>query len=164
LACQLMLLPGAAHEHVDLGHAVRLGEIVVGAELHRRDRRLDGAVAGDDDDFRRVGLRAERLERFEAVHLRHHDVDQGDVERLVAHGLERRLAVADADHVMAAPAEEGGENLREVLFVLAHEDAYASTIWMVDHAARIGKRTRNTLPSPTTLSTSMRPPCSVMIE
>ncbi len=41
LARELMLLPRAAHEHVDLGHAIRLRHVVVGAELHGVDRRLD---------------------------------------------------------------------------------------------------------------------------
>ena len=56
LARELMLLPRAPHEDVDLGHAIRLRHVVVRAELHRVDRRLDRAVAGDDDDLRRIGL------------------------------------------------------------------------------------------------------------
>ena len=47
------LFPRAAHEHVDLRQAIRLRHVVVRAELHRGDRRLDRAVAGDDDAPRR---------------------------------------------------------------------------------------------------------------
>src|SRR5205823_11980883 len=53
LAREATLLPRATHEHVDLGHPVRFGLVVVRAELHGTDRRLDGAVARDDDDLRR---------------------------------------------------------------------------------------------------------------
>ena len=127
------------------------------------------AVAGDDDDLRRIGLGAQLLERLEAVHLRHHDVEQRDVEGLVAQRLNRRLAVADAHDVMAAAAQKRRENLREILFVFGDEHANAArgrgrgVHRRVDHAAFAGKRMRKTLPSPTALSTSMRPPCSVTI-
>ena len=96
LARELVLLPRAPHQHVDLRHAIRLGEVVVGAELHRVDRRLDGAVAGDDDDFRRRQLVADLPQHLEPVHLRHHDVEQRHVERLGAQRIERGAAVAVA--------------------------------------------------------------------
>ena len=88
-----------------------------------------------------------------------------DVERLVAHRLQRRAAVAHADDVMSAAAEERAQNLREILLVLGDEDANAAAARCdrFRHAALAGSRMRNTLPSPTTLSTSMRPPCSVTI-
>ena len=112
---------------------------------------------------------AQMLERLESVHLRHDDVDQRDVERLVAHRLQRGLAVADTDDVVPAAAQKRAENLREILLVLGDENANAARratsrqAWSRHAAAATASRMRNTLPSPTTLSTSMRPPCSVTI-
>jgi hypothetical protein len=178
---QLVLLPRAADQYIDLGHPIRFGQVVVRAELHRRDRGFDGAVAGDDDDLGRLGFGAQLAQHLEPVHLRHHDVDDGDVIGFVAERLKRRLAVADARHLVAAASQKCAEDLREILFIFGHEHANAAARLRVSRralerrpvgsraAARhsspppAGRRMRNTLPSPTVLSTSMRPPCSVTI-
>jgi hypothetical protein len=113
-----------------------------------------------------------------AVHLRHHDVDDRDVVGFVAKRLKRRLAVADARHLMPSASQEGAEDLREILFVFRHQHPDAAArlrvnrrplerrpVWgrAARHLSPAGRRIRNTLPSPTVLSTSMRPPCSVTI-
>ena len=106
LARQPTLLPRATHEHVDLRHAIRLRHVVVRAELHRADRRLDGAVAGDDDDLRRIGFGAHLLQHLEPVELGHHDVEQRDVVRFGAQRLERGATVGDGVHGVAAAARK----------------------------------------------------------
>ena len=177
LARELVLLPRAAHEHVDLGHAIRLGHVVVRAELHRGDRRFDGAVAGDDDDLRRIGLGAQLAQRLEPVHLRHHDVDERDVERFVAQRLERRLAVARRTRPggrgragtrrgSARDSPRPPRRARECGSAACRRgplDRPVGSRGAAHHLPPAGRRMRNTLPSPTTLSTSMRPPCSVTI-
>ena len=126
LARELMLLPRAPHQHVDLGHAVRLRHVVVRAELHRGDRRLDGAVAGDDDDLRRIGLGAQMLERLETVHLRHDDVDSATSNASSRIACSAALPVAHAHDVMAAAAQERAQDLREILLVFGDENANAA--------------------------------------
>ena len=70
-----------------------------------------------------------------------------------------RCAVA----VVSAAAQERAQNLGEILLVFRDENPNAARSLGVAHAATEGRRMRKTLPSPTTLSTSMRPPCSVTI-
>src|SRR5207302_896448 len=118
---------------------------------------------GDDDDLRRIGLDAQVLQRLEPVHLRHDDVDERDVERLVADRLERGFSVAHTHDVVPPPAQEGAEDLREVLFILGNQYANSPAACRLGHAALAGSRMRKMLPSPTTLSTSIRPPCSLTI-
>ena len=121
LAREAALLPRAPHEHVDLRHAIRLGHVVVRAELHRADGGLDGAVARDDDDLRRIGVGAHLLQHLEPVQLGHHDVEQRDVVRLGAQCVERRTAVGHGVHGVAASGQEVREDLSEVQLVLGDE-------------------------------------------
>ena len=103
---ELSLLPCTLDEYIDLRHAIRLRHIVVSSELHRRDRCLDRAVARDDDDLGRVWLLAHLPKYLEPIHLGHHDVKQGHVERLGAQGLERRTPVRHGRHLMSAAGEK----------------------------------------------------------
>jgi hypothetical protein len=119
---ELLLLPGPAHEHVDLGHAVRLRQVVVGSEPNGADRRLDGAVAGDDDDLRWGGLGAQLSQHLQAVQLGHHDVQERDVERLRPERVERRATVVGGRDRVPAADQELVEELGEVGFVLGDED------------------------------------------
>ena len=186
---ELALLPGPPNEYVDLGHPVRLRHVVVGAELHRRDGGLDGPVAGNDDDLGGVGLLAHLTQNLEAVHLRHHDVEEGDVEALGTECLERGATVRDRGDLMSSAREEAREDLTEVLFILGDEDANATLFrhrrlggYRRGDRARVrrsgdghtatcsgwlvaaGSTIRKTLPLPTTLSTSMRPEFSATSE
>ena len=121
LAREATLLPRATHEHVDLGHAIRLRHVVVRAELHRADGRLDGAVARDDDDLGRVGFGAYLLQHLEPVELGHHDVEQRDVVRFGAQRFDRGASIGDGANGAAATAQEVRQDLTEVHFVLGHE-------------------------------------------
>ncbi len=72
-------LQGLLEDDLQLLDVDRLAEVVLGAELHRLDRRLDRAVGGHDDDHR---LRAHLLdlrEQLDPVHARHAQVGEDDV-------------------------------------------------------------------------------------
>ena len=64
-------------EHALAGE--RLLDEIKGAELRRFDRRAHGAVARDDHDRQRVVGLADLLQRFEAVHAGHFDVEKDQV-------------------------------------------------------------------------------------
>mgnify|MGYP003694332663 CR=1 FL=1 len=66
----------------------RLGDVVEGAGLHRRDRALDRRVGGDDDDGEVLVDALQLVERRDAVDAGHHDVDDRGVERQRARQLE----------------------------------------------------------------------------
>ena len=98
-------LRSSARDHeVELGELVGLGEVVEGAQLHRRDRAVDAAVAGQHHD---LGARRElldALEQLDAVHARHLDVDEGGLDAAFFDAAQRALAVAGlADAVAWRP-------------------------------------------------------------
>ena len=51
----------------------------------------------DDDGYRALGGMREpiHLERLDAVHLRHPDIEQGDIEAMRVERIQRLLAVLD---------------------------------------------------------------------
>ena len=157
LAREPPLLPRAAHEHVDLRHPVRLGEVVVGAELHRADRAVDRRVPRDDDDLGGRRILPHRAQHLEAVHRGHQDVEERDVEALRAQRVERRAAIRALRHVAAALDEELREHGAQMRLVLRHEHFDPRGLVHAAPGAN-GSRTRKVLPRPTALSTSMRPP------
>ena len=66
----------------------RLGDVVVRAELDRADRGLDRAERGDHHDVRRLGQRHHAADQIEAVHLRHAQVGDDQIEAIGARELE----------------------------------------------------------------------------
>ena len=67
VAHQRALLERALDDDVDLVDLERLGQVVVGAVLHRRDRGLGRGEGGDHDHLR---VRARRLDAVEHVEAR----------------------------------------------------------------------------------------------
>jgi hypothetical protein len=59
---------------------IGLGEIIIRAEFHRLDGRLDGSVSGQHDHFGRVRSLVDAAQKFESVHARHVDVAQQHVD------------------------------------------------------------------------------------
>ena len=86
---------GPAQQRADAGRQLlgceRLGEVVVGAGLEPGDHVV-GVGPGRHHDDRHVARSADRPAHLEAVDAGQHDVDEHDVGRLAAEGLERFLA------------------------------------------------------------------------
>ena len=103
----------------------RLEDVVVGAELHRLDRRLRRAVGGHhDDDLPRVDL-PDFLERIEPALLAHADVHHDEVGlrlRAMPDALVARLGAQDVERLLFQQAAEG---IVDVLLVVDDEDALA---------------------------------------
>ena len=102
---QLLLLElrlaAAAQHRADAGDelagAVRLGHVVVRADLQAHDL-VDFAVAGGDHDDRHIRAQPDVLAHLGAAHARQHQVQQDDVDVIGLELRQRGRAVArDAD-------------------------------------------------------------------
>ncbi len=155
------LLPRPPHEDIDFGQPVWLGDVVVRAELHRGDRGIDRAVPRDDDALRRRRVFANLAQDFEAVELRHHDVEQRNIERLRVQRVERGAPVERDRHPVAATREVALQEFAKIRLVFRHEDA--DRLVAGHRCSTVGSSTRKVLPWPSALSTSMRPLCSWMM-
>jgi hypothetical protein len=138
------LFPGAPHKHVNLGEAIRFRHVVIGAEPHRGDRRVDGPVAGNDDALRGRRVFTDMAQHFDAVHFRHHDVEQRDVERLGAQNAQRRATVTGDGHLVTAPLKVALQQFAEMDFIFGDEefDGLIVPHW----ASTVGRITRNVEP------------------
>ena len=92
LGHQLPPLHGVAHHDEHFVVLERLGDVVEGAALHRRDRGLDRRERRDHDHRQILVDLLQLLERRDAVDARHHHVDDRGVERRRARELEPFLA------------------------------------------------------------------------
>ena len=82
LAAQRALAERLVGDEQQLLDLERLGDVVVRAELDRADRGLDRAERGDHHDVRRLGQRHHAADQIEAVHLRHAQVGDDEIEPL----------------------------------------------------------------------------------
>src|SRR5258707_1248748 len=74
------LLDGVADENDYAFEGERLFDEIEGAKFGGADGGFDGAVAGDDDDARRLRGALEAAEGFHAVHAGEPDVERNDVD------------------------------------------------------------------------------------
>ena len=84
---------------------------VPGPELHRLDRGLDRPVAGQDHHRGRGVPLLEPLQDLEPVHLRHLDVEEDEVRRLLLGDLQPHRAARGEEHLVPLVLEdhlEGG--------------------------------------------------------
>src|SRR3974390_3202182 len=141
----------------------RLRDVVEGTELHRLDRRVDLREPGDHDDIH-VGMRLlYPAQHFEAVHIWHHDVEDHHVVAIFLDFLQGLPPVLHGLDLEFLAAEDAQATSEDDLFVVhdqnsrAHETA--SLILLSDSAdgGVSGKKMRNADPSPTLLSTSIKP-------
>ena len=111
----------------DMDQAVgleRLLDKVVGALLDRGDGGFDRAVAGDHH-HRQIGLLAlERLQDLDAVEpaALQPDVEDDELRAALAHGGERRLAVAGDARLIAFVLEDARDQVADVLLVVDDQD------------------------------------------
>ena len=100
-----------------LGHAERLHEVVVGAELEPHDA-VGLEPAGGEHDDRHPRRRADRPADVAAVDVGQHEVEQDDVRLVPAHRLEpRRAGRGDLDPVPLA-LQRRSQRVRDRLLVL----------------------------------------------
>ena len=121
---QLLLLEGVLDQGGEFFLGEGLGQVVVGAELHRFDRRFDGAVPGHHDHRH---LRLELLDPaqgLDPIQFRHLDVEQQQIPgRFSLLEDPQHLERAPVGRDLVAPAAEHlGEVLAHPLFVVTDDD------------------------------------------
>src|SRR6266487_4242235 len=102
-----------------------LGEVILGADLDTADDSVD-LVDRRDHDHRHVlkhGIALQSLEHRDAVELGHDDVEQDNVERILAQDLERLLAVCRGADPVALLLEAAGQEHPVERVVVDDEDA-----------------------------------------
>ena len=78
LALLLVDLGEPLEQALQLVRIERLGEVILGAGLDRFDRRVDGALRGQQDHLDVVDLGLQRLQQLDAAHARHDQIGDDD--------------------------------------------------------------------------------------
>ena len=100
----------------------RLGDVVEGAALHRRDRVLHRRERGDHQHRQVVVDLLQLVERGDPVHPRHHHVDDRRVERHRAREVEPLPRAGSKADVVPLAGEQRVENLAHDLLVVDDQD------------------------------------------
>ena len=123
-AAQLRRLDRARDDEQQPIALERLFDEIVGADLDRLDRRLDGAVAADHDHRHRRHVGPHPLQDFDAVELAVLQPDVEDQQRRLA-GVDcrkRLLAVGRLARRIAFVAQDAGDQHPDVGFVVYDQD------------------------------------------
>ena len=103
----------------------RLGQIFVGPGIKPFDYVARFGLGRHQND-RRERQRRVRLDPpadFDAVELRHHDVEQNEVRPMLARDRQRLLAVARMQHLIAVRLQPRRQNIAIGLVVVGDQDA-----------------------------------------
>ena len=99
----------------------RLGDVVVGAGLHRLDGIFDGRIRGHQD-HEAIGLAPlDFAQQFEATHLGHLVVGQNQLELRLGQERHRLRAVLGGANLVAERLEKRGEAAADVALVIDDE-------------------------------------------
>ena len=105
LQLELLRDGGAALDGAEAGQEFfegeGLGEVVVGAGIEAADEVRDGILGGEHEQGRGDVLGAQTLGDLVAVELGHHDVEDDDIEFVIAGEFKALVAVARADDGVA---------------------------------------------------------------
>ena len=105
----------------ELRVVIRLGDVVLGDLLEQVGLRVAGIDGGEHDD-RQVGLGLDLAREGQAVHARHHHVDDQQVGPTGTQPTERLVPVARGRDLVAVRAQLVGEQDEQVRVVIDDED------------------------------------------
>ena len=125
LAQRVLPLDDLVEEDLQSLRLDRLGQVVVGALFHRLDRRLDGALRGQDHNGVVAAIVLERPQQFQTVAPRHDQI--ADDDRWPEHGnaLKRLLTVAGGVRSEPPRPHKFGQAEPGAGFVLDDENTFA---------------------------------------
>ncbi len=163
---------GLADRQQDLIRPEGFGDIVVGAQFHAGDRRIDAAVGTHHDD--RTGDVAGDLfpEEGHAVHFRHADITQDQMESCGLETQQTLPATLGFGNGVAFPLQNQTQHVAHRGLVIDDQDlskgiahAVVSAVVPADRSegGACGKVMVKELPRPCVERTSMRPPASATI-
>ncbi len=115
-----------------------LAHVVHGSQPDRLHGRVDRSERRDDDHGQAGQPLPEPAQQREAVHLRHLDVEDGELGRLLRHSRQCAVRIRLAHHRRAVPAEDLGEEPAGDRVVVDDQDAL--------HHPPSGSRTRMVVP------------------
>ena len=118
---QAALVGGLAHAHVEFVNTVRLGQVIVGAVLHRFDGGFDRSLSCQHDHFGRIRAFMNAAQQFHAVHARHVDVAKQHVNVALFKLAQRRLAIGRCLHPIAEPLQLLLQNEAKIRFVFGNQ-------------------------------------------
>ena len=121
LPVQVGAIGGVADERHDGVVLEVLGDVVVGAELHRADGRFDLVDGRDHDDFDQALRLLDVAEHLEAADARHPDVEQHHVHVLAVENGQPGLARRRAQHAVLAP-QDRRQRVAHALVIVDDED------------------------------------------
>ena len=105
----------------------RLEQVILGAHFDGSDDAVDLIERRDHDYGHRAhaAVLPHPFEHFEAVHHRHHDVEQHDVERLGGDAVERHLSVGRLLDGIPLALQAAAQDVSVRRVVVHHQDARA---------------------------------------
>src|SRR5512139_2698413 len=121
-------LPPLLDERADPLHHLfaveRLDEVVIGTDLEPGQPVLDVALARDehDGDVRGPLHALDRLADLPARLLRHDDVEQHDVRKILLHHAQRFFAIFGRDDLASQRTDESAKELDYVGIIVGDED------------------------------------------
>ena len=110
-----------AHPGRQLARAVRLGDVVVGADVEAEQHVVLGGAGGHQQD-RHVGLGAQDPAHVEPVDQRHHHVEHDQVGPARAALVQRGPPVADREHAVALAFQVEPDQLGLLGVVVGDQD------------------------------------------
>src|SRR5262245_12412368 len=166
------------HPRAELLRAERLADVIVrpGVEPALDVGLLAPRSEQDDRHLARRFVLAETPCHLEAVHLRHHHVEDREIRPRAPSKLERLSAVTCLEHRVARALETEDDQLEDVLVVVRGEDNRLFTIGLVVRhvvtssaealtaaGSANGRPTVNVVPTPALLLKEIVPPCASTI-
>src|SRR6185437_6153920 len=112
-------------------------QVILRAELDAAHDVVDSLERRRDDygNIAQCEVAANLLEHLEAIHFRHLDIEECEVERLAAQRLERDTAVLDGGDAMAEQFEVARQQQAVDLVVVDDEQSSAATVRRFTHAS-----------------------------
>ncbi len=111
------------HGQAQIVEVQRFRQVVVGARLDGRHRRLDVRIGGHDQDGNGRVVGADFFRRRNAGHAAHAHIHQHQIERLGHAALHRRLAVGERVGAVAPFVQQGGQGVSVGRIIVDDENA-----------------------------------------
>src|SRR3990172_8496015 len=154
LLLELPLLGRTPQDRLDLREFKGLGQVIVGAELHRLDGAVNLGVAREHHHLGSHPATAKPSQGFHSSEAGHSEIKEHHIEILLVQDLESLLPVVDGDHRAATLREFPLHEDSGRLFIIDHEHLYGT---FLSHApvrlccATTGSRIATVVPLPTPL-------------
>ncbi len=136
LPAEVAALQRLGHHQVHLLHPERLHDVVHRPHLHGLDGRLDRRVPGDHDDRHLRSQGGDLLEQLHSVHARQHQVEDHQIERLLAHEGRGLLARFGGEDPESGLLKRLAEDLSHPFVIVHDQDLFLHAPLLCRHSGR----------------------------